>query len=257
MVIGFIGSGNMAAAMARGWQGAETSRPKKMLFTDSGSGRARALADEVGGEAVVTNAELVRESDFVILAVKPGALAEVADSLPTPRAVLSLLGATPLASLAAHFPQSAVIRLMPNLGVEVRRGVICVAYPDDLDPEVARQARSLLAGIAQVFELPDRQMDVATALMGCSPAYLAVVAQAMISRAVEGGVEPEQAARMMAESLAGTGELLGRRSPFEIQVAVASPGGSTEAGLEALDRAGGEAAFEAAFEASLVRMRGG
>lgn len=257
MVIGFIGSGNMAAAMARGWRDTAGARPRKMLFTDSGSGRARALADEVGGKAVATNEELVRDSDFVILAVKPAALGDVAESLPAPRAVLSLLGATPLGTLAAHFPDSPVIRLMPNLGVEVGRGVICAAHPDGLDPGIARQAHDLLGGIATVFELPDGQMDAATALMGCSPAYLAVVAQALITKAVEGGISPERAARMMAESLAGTGELLGQRSPFEIQVAVASPGGSTEAGLEALDRAGGEAAFEAAFEASLARMRGG
>ncbi len=257
MVIGFIGSGNMAAAMARGWQGAGKASPDRMLFTDSGSGRARALADEVGGKAVDTNDELVRNSDFVVLAVKPNALEQVAEALPAPRAVLSLLGATPLSRLTRDFPDSAVIRLMPNLGVEVRRGVICAAHPEGLDPEILREARQLLGGIARVFELPDEQMDVATALMGCSPAYFAVAAQEMIAEAVAGGIGPEAAARMMAESLAGTGELLGHRSPFEIQIAVASPGGSTEAGLEALDHAGGAAAFKAAFEASLVRMRGG
>lgn len=257
MIVGFIGSGNMAAAMARGWQAAAQPCPARMLFTDSGSGRARALAAEVGGKAVDSNEELVHSSDFVVLAVKPGSLEQVAHSLPAPRAVLSLLGATPLARLTRDFPDSAVLRLMPNLGVEARRGVICVAVPDEIDPEIKGEARELLSTIARVFELPDAQMDVATALMGCSPAYFAVAAQAMIAEAVAGGIEPETAARMMAESLAGTGELLGRRSPFEIQVAVASPGGSTEAGLDALGKAGGEAAFRAAFEASLVRMRGG
>lgn len=257
MIVGFIGSGNMAAGMARGWQGGGKNRPSKMLFTDSGSGRARALADEVGGEAVETNEQLVRDSDFVILAVKPHALPDVAESLPAPRAVLSLLGATPLEDLARHFPDTSVIRLMPNLGVEVGRGVICAAIPDETDPRIVEEARKLLSSIATVFELPDDHMDVATALMGCSPAYFAVAAQALLAEAVDGGIEPDIASRMLAESLAGTGELLGRRSPFEIQVAVASPGGSTEAGLEALASAEGGAAFKAAFEASLIRMRGG
>lgn len=256
MIVGFIGSGNMAAGMARGWQGGGKNQPSKMLFTDSGSGRARALAEEVEGEAVESNEQLVRDSDFVVLAVKPHALDDVAESLPAPRAVLSLLGATPLEELASHFPDSAVIRLMPNLGVEVRRGVICAAVPEGVDTKIVDQAKELLSSIATVFELPDDHMDVATALMGCSPAYFAVAAQALLGEAVNGGMEPEIASRMLAESLAGTGELLGRRSPFEIQVAVASPGGSTEAGLEALAEAKGAAAFEAAFEASLVRMRG-
>ncbi len=256
MIVGFIGSGNMAAAMARGWQKAEGSGPSEMLFTDSGSGRARDLAAEVGGRAVDTNEELVEQSDFVVLAVKPAALEEVAATLPAPRAVLSLLGATPLAKLVGQFPDSAVLRLMPNLGVEVRQGVICIAHPEGLDPEIHSEASELLAAIARVFELPDDQMDIATAMMGCTPAYFAVVAQALATEGVAGGLDPEVANAMVAESLAGTAGLLGHRSPFEIQVAVASPGGSTEAGLEALAAAGGGDAFRAACEASLVRMRG-
>lgn len=247
----------MAAAMARGWRDSGKAGPSKMLFTDSGSGRARALAKEVDGEAVGSNADLVERSDFVVLAVKPGMLDQVANSLPVPKAVLSLLGATPLERLVAHFPESGVLRLMPNLGVEVRRGVVCVAHRPDLDPRIRERAIGLLSAIARVFELEDDQMDVATALMGCSPAYFAVAAEAMIGEAVAGGLGPDAATRMLAESMAGSGELLCQRSAFEIQVAVASPGGSTEAGLEALAEAGGDAAFRAAFDASLERMRGG
>lgn len=256
MVVGFIGSGNMAAAMARGWAGAEGKTPSQMLFTDSGSGRATALAEEVGGKAVESNEELVRRSDFVILAVKPAALEGVAESLPAPRAVLSLLGATTLDKLASQFPESTVVRLMPNLGVEVGRGVICMAEPGDADAEIVAEARELLEAISSVYELPDESMDVATAVMGCSPAYFAVIAEALGQEGAGGGLEPEVAISMVAESLAGTAELLRRRTPFEIQVAVASPGGSTEAGLEALAEAGGAEAFRSAYEASINRMRG-
>ncbi|HMX70623.1 MAG TPA: pyrroline-5-carboxylate reductase dimerization domain-containing protein [Solirubrobacterales bacterium] len=256
MVVGFIGSGNMAAAMARGWASAEDDSPSEMLFTDSGSGRATALAKEVGGRAVESNEELVRESDFVILAVKPAALELVAEKLPAPRAVLSLLGATPLEKLVGHFPDSAVIRLMPNLGVEVNRGVVCMAEPEGVDEEILADTRKLLGSIARVHELPDESMDVATAVMGCSPAYFAVVAEALGSEGAHGGLEPDVAIKLVSESLAGTAALLGSRTPFEIQTAVASPGGSTEAGLEALAAAGGADAFRAAFEASIARMRG-
>ena len=246
----------MAAAMARGWARAEQDSPSEMLFTDSGSGRATALAEEVGGRAVESNEDLVRQSDFVILAVKPAALEAVAEELPAPRAVLSLLGATPLDKLVELFPDSAVIRLMPNLGVEVNRGVICMAEPEGVDEEILEQSRTLLGSIASVHELPDSAMDVATAVMGCSPAYFAVVAEALGSEGTHGGLEPEVAIKLVGESLAGTAELLKRRTPFEIQTAVASPGGSTEAGLEALAAAGGADAFRAAYEASIARMRG-
>lgn len=246
----------MAAAMARGWSQASEDSPTEMLFTDSGSGRATALAGEVDGKAVATNEELVERSDFVILAVKPSALEAVAESLPAPRAVLSLLGATPLADLASRFPDSTVIRLMPNLAVETRKGVICMADPEGADPGIVEQSRELLGSIATVYELPDEHMDVATAVMGCSPAYFAVVAEALGSEGAAGGLQPEVAIRMVSESMAGTAELLRRRTPFEIQTAVASPGGSTEAGLEALAAAEGAEAFRKAYEASISRMRG-
>jgi pyrroline-5-carboxylate reductase len=92
--------------------------------------------------------------------------------------------------------------------------------------------------------------------MGCSPAYFALVADALASAGAADGLAAETSLAMVAETLVGTGELLKARSASEIQVAVASPGGSTEAGLEALLGAGGPEAFEAAAAASLARMRG-
>ena len=99
-------------------------------------------------------------------------------------------------------------------------------------------------------------MDAATALMGCSPAYFATVAAALADEGSSEGLDPETAVRLVAESMAGTAALLGNRTPFEISTAVAHPGGSTEAGLEALEREGGAAAFRSAARASLDRMRG-
>jgi pyrroline-5-carboxylate reductase len=121
-----------------------------MLFTDSGSGRATALAEEVGGQAVRSNSEVVERSDFIVLAMKPHSLEEVASAIPAPRAVLSLLGAVRLETLDRHFPESSVLRLMPNLAIEVNRGVVCVARDHDLDPEVVSQAHRLLEPLGLV-----------------------------------------------------------------------------------------------------------
>ncbi len=256
MIVGFIGSGNMAAAMARGWSRSEGGGPPQLLFTDSGSGRATALAAEVGGEAAETNSELIERSDFVILATKPGVIADIAETVPAPKTLLSLLGGTPLEKVTALFPDTPVLRLMPNLAVEVNRGVICMARPEETDMELADQAASLLGSLGTVIELEDRLMDAATAVMGCTPAYFADVADALIHTGIEEGLEPADSLAMVSETLAGSAELLRHRTPFEIRVAVASPGGSTEAGLEALDEAGGSDAFRKAARASLKRMRG-
>ncbi len=242
MIIGFVGSGSMAAAIARGWAG-----EGEMLFSDSGSGRAAALAGELGGE-VAANEEIAARADLVVLAVKPGKLDEVAPALAAARRVVSVLAVVPLQRLREAFPDAEVLRVMPNVGVEVRKGVLCIAGDAD------EQTRALLGTLGHVVELPDEDFDEATAIMGCAPAYLALAVEALADAGADAGLDPELARELVVETTAGTAELLRVRHPADVRRAVASPGGSTEAGLEALDREGARAAFEAAVEASLRRM---
>ena len=246
MVIGFCGSGSMAAAMARGW--AEDT--DGMLFTDSGSGRAGDLAAEVGGEALDSNAELAERADLLVLAVKPARLAEAAAELAGAETVVSLLGATPLERLEAAFPVADVIRVMPNVAVEVRRGVLCVTGAE------SPQAREMLGLLGHVVDLPDEAFDAATAVMGCAPAYLALAVEALADAGADAGLDPELARELVVETTAGSAELLRIRHPADVRAAVASPGGSTEAGLDALEAEGAREAFEAAVRASLERMEG-
>ncbi len=245
MIVGFCGSGSMAAAMARGWKG----EFEGMLFSDSGSGRATALAGELGGE-VVSNVEIGARADLVVLAVKPAMLEKVAPELQDAKVVVSLLGATSLSTVAAAFPAAETHRVMPNVAVEVRSGVLCVAGP------ASPQVRGKLEVLGHVVELPDEDFDAATAVMGCAPAYLALAVEAIADAGAADGLDEELARELVVEATAGTAELLRMRHPADVRRAVASPGGSTEAGLEALDREGVRAAFEAAVRASLERMRG-
>lgn len=246
MIVGFCGSGSMAAAMARGLRG----QVDGMLFTDGGSGRAVELANELGGEAVASNQELAERADVVVLAVKPAKLEDAAAELSGARVVVSLLGATSLQRLRGAFAGAEVVRAMPNVGVEARKGVLCVAGSDHAG------AREMLEGLGRVFDLPDSQFDAATAVMGCAPAYLALAVEAIADAGAADGLDAELARELVVETAVGTAELLRTRHPADLRGAVASPGGSTEAGLEALDREGAREAFEAAVRASLERMRG-
>jgi pyrroline-5-carboxylate reductase len=255
MIVGFAGAGNMAAAMARGWRGA-TGGPSAMLFTDAGSGRATALAEEVGGGAVASNGALAQRCDLLVLAVKPTQLEQVADEAGEANAVLSMLGATSVGRVAEAFPKAAAMRVMPNLGVEVGRGVMCFTAGEDADPGLVGRVRSLLEPLGRIVDIDDSMIDAATAVMGCSPAYFALVAEALADGGAAAGLDPVLSLSMVVDSAAGTAELLRSRDPAELRAAVASPGGSTEAGLEALDRAGAADAFRAAIDASLERMRG-
>jgi pyrroline-5-carboxylate reductase len=254
MIVGFAGAGNMAAAMARGWRRADDG-PDRMLFTDGGSGRAHALAEEVGGEALASNGELAEGCDLLVLAVKPKQLDQVAGEASEANAVLSMLGATSVGRVAEAFPGAAAMRLMPNLAVEVGRGVLCFAAGEDADPGLVGRVRSLLEPLGRVVDIDDSMIDAATAVMGCSPAYFALAAEAIADAGAAAGIDRDLSLSLVVDSAAGTAEMLRSRSPAELRGAVASPGGSTEAGLEALDRAGAADAFRAAVEASLERMR--
>ncbi|HET7444841.1 MAG TPA: pyrroline-5-carboxylate reductase [Solirubrobacterales bacterium] len=246
MLIGFVGSGSMAAAIARGWAGNGDS----MLFSDAGSGRARELAEELGGE-VASNEEIAARADLVVVAVKPAKLDEVAPQLGAAKEVVSILAAVPVARLQEALPGATrVLRVMPNVGVEVRKGVLCVAG------EASAETRAKLELLGHVVELPDADFDEATAIMSCAPAYLALAVEALADAGAAAGLDPGLARELVVETTGGTAELLRIRHPADVRRAVASPGGSTEAGLEALDREGARRAFEAAVEASLERMRG-
>lgn len=244
MIVGFVGSGNMAAAMARGWKG----EFEGMLFSDSGSGRAQRLAGELGGEAV-SNEEVARRADLVVLAVKPNKLEEVAPQLGEAKELVSVLAVVSLERLQAALPAAVhVLRVMPNVGVEVRRGVLCVAG------SAGEATRAKLEALGRVVEVPDADFDEATAIMGCTPAYLALAVEALAEAGAEAGLDGDLARELVVETAAGTAELLRTQHPADVRKAVTSPGGSTEAGLEALDREGAAAAFKAAVEASLRRM---
>jgi len=171
--------------MARGLAG----QVDRMLFTDSGSGRAGELAAELGGEAVGSNAELAERADVVVIAVKPAKLGDVAGELGAAKVVISLLGATSLETVSAAFPDAAVVRVMPNVGVEIRKGVLCVAGGPD------SYVRGLLDGLGHVVELPDSQFDAATAVMGCAPAYVALAVEA-IADAGAGGRDDRRDCRV-------------------------------------------------------------
>ena len=134
MQVGFIGAGNMARALARGWG-------DPVLCTDSGSGRARELAAELGGEALASNRELAERADLVILAHKPAQLAEVAwEAAPAAKAVVSLLARTTQADVRSAYPGVPVFRIEPNTAAAVGRGVHVFAEPDAQTDEALRAA---------------------------------------------------------------------------------------------------------------------
>lgn len=249
MQIGFIGAGNMARGLAVGW-----GRP--VLCTDVLAARAAALAEDVGGEALGSNAEVAQRADLVVLCHKPPQLEAVAAEVaPHARAVASILGGTPLQKVKAAYPDRPVYRVLPSTPVEVRQGAVILAADAEQDAELDAAVRALLEELGTLVVLDDALVDVAMGLMSNAPAYYALVAEAQIDAGVRHGLTSDQASRLVVQTMAGTAELLRRRDydTLAVRRAVTSPGGSTARGLDALERGGVRAAFSAALDAILNR----
>jgi pyrroline-5-carboxylate reductase len=195
---------------------------------------------------------VAREADVVVLAHKPPGLAAVAAAAsPGPRAVLSLLAATPLPALRAAYPDAPVVRLMPNVAVELGRGVVALAAEEERERALAAEVRPLLERLGAVVEVPDALVDVAMAVASCGTAFVALVAEAQADSAVRRGLPAATAAELAIEGMAGAAELLRARGGdfARVRREVTSPGGSTARGLAALERGGVRAAFHDAMDA--------
>jgi pyrroline-5-carboxylate reductase len=239
MKLGFIGAGNMASALARG-----IGEP--VLVTDLVPGKAEALVEAVGGEVLETPAYVADAADAVVLAHKPGQLETVADEIrDRVRVVISILGAVPTSRIEQAYPGAAVHRFLPNIPVELGQGVLVYAPGSQADESAP--LLELFGRAGQIVRLPKEELiEPAMALMSCGPAFMALVAEALVDAGVLHGLDPDDATAMVIETMAGSAAVM-RETHGDtrgLRRRVTSPGGSTAQGLAALERAGLRAAFE-------------
>ncbi len=244
MELGFIGAGSMASALARGLG-------EPVLVYDPEAQRAERLANDVGGRVAASNAGLADAADVVVLCHKPPALEQVAAEVDgKARVIVSIMGATPTEAIEAAYPGVPVYRFIPNLPAEVGRGVLCYA-PGSLAANGPEQEILTLFGRAgTVIALDEPLLEPAMALMSCGPAFLALVAEAMAEAGARHGLEPQQAMRMVVETMAGTAAYLDANGlePGEMRARVATPGGMTERGLAVLEESGLRDSFDRAID---------
>lgn len=247
MKIGLIGAGNMARALARGWQ-------EPVICADPVGERARELAQLTGGQALASNVEVATQADLVVLCHKPAQLRDVASEIaPDAKAVVSILAGVGLQQVKQAYPDRPVYRFIPSLPVEVRQGAIVQAADDPQNATLDGEVRALFERLGSVVTVEDSLIDVATGLMSCAPAYVALIAEAQVDAGVRRGLRAEQAASLVVQTLAGSAELLRTRGydTLAVRREVASPGGVTARGLAALERAGLRSAFDQALDAVL------
>lgn len=242
----------MASALARG-----IGQP--VLVADIDAAKARRLADELGGEAIASNAELAERADVVVLCHKPKQLAEVAEQASGHvKAVASILAATSTEQLAAAYPGVPVYRFIPNIPAEVRQGVLCYVPGPLADQGPEHELLELLGRAGAVIPLASEPLiEPAMALMSCGPAFMALVAESFADAGAAHGLAPEQALRMTVETMAGTAAYL-RAHGYDtdaVKARVATPGGTTERGLIALREHGLSDVCRAAVDAAVEATR--
>ena len=236
----------MAQGIIRGLLAEGNVAPQDIYVTASTQARTQTAATALGVSASDNNANLVRAVDILILAVKPtvlpAVLAELTEALDATRPLLvSIASGLTLADLASHVPlaaQDRIFRAMPNINVTIRQGVtaICGA-PTSREQDLAL-VEDLFQAVGSSYRLAEKDFRNFTALAGCSPAFTYLYIDAMSRAGVKNGLPKTVATQIATEAVFGSAKMLlehPQETPWDLIDKVCSPGGTTVAGLVALE----------------------
>jgi pyrroline-5-carboxylate reductase len=257
---GFIGAGKMATALIQGMLRAEKTVPENVLASDPVAETRGSLACETGVRVTDSNLTVVRESQVLILAVKPQSMAQVLDELRpvvTPdHLVISIAAGVSLATLEAGLgPDRRLARVMPNTPALMGEGASCYCLGPSAKAGDTEIVRSCLDAVGRSFRVPESQLDAVTGLSGSGPAFVYIMIEALSDGGVNVGLPRELATALAAQTVLGAARMVLETGehPGVLKDQVASPGGTTIAGLRALERAGIRAALIDAVEAATRR----
>ena len=256
--IAFLGGGNMAEAIIGGLLSGGRSMETNIVAADVSAERRELLSAQYGIGTTGDNAHAVRNTDVVVLAVKPQqaaeALALAATAFSEKQLLVSICAGLPTSALEAQVP-ARVVRAMPNLPALVQRGVTAIcggarATAEDLD-----LAEELFSAVGVVVQLRESRMNEVTALSGSGPGYVFAFIEAMETTAAAMGIEAATARKMAIETVRGAAELASQtgEAPAELRRRVSSKGGTTLAGLAAMEAGGFSAAVAAGMKAARDR----
>ena len=257
--IGFIGAGNMGGALATAVAKSENA----VFLYDTCEQKARELAASISASAVSVK-ELIEECDMIFLGVKPQVLPSVAAELAplfgvrgNSLCLVSMAAGVTLAQLEGFFKGSRIIRIMPNTPASVGAGVILYALGANAGAEDEALLCDALEAAGSLNKLDEKLIDAATAVSGCGPAFAYMFIEALADGGVKCGLPRDKAQKFAAEMLLGAAKLCleSGKHPGELKDAVCSPGGSTIAGVAALEDGAFRASVMDAVEASYVRTK--
>lgn len=240
LTIGFIGAGNMAQAMIQGWSG----NPEVQLTVYSPNS-GKKVANELGITAEDSAMAVWLKSDLVVLATPADQLAATAKTLQPailmkPSVIVtSVLGGISLAQLhEALGAQLIITRALPNVNVAVKYGYTALAFDKDTDPDIKGAVAALFLEFGRTDELAEENFGAASAVAGSGPAFVAAFTESLKQAAIKNGLTEEIAARLAEQTVAGTARYMiqAKKTPLTLANEVMTPGGSTAAGYDVLQK---------------------
>lgn len=255
MIVAVIGGGVIGEAVARNL----ASGGYNVVVAEKRTERIKEL-EGMGLKATSDNKAAAEKAEVIILCVKPkdveSALKEIKDEVRG-KILISLAAAIPIGYLKRLAPEAKVIRAMPNLAIMVGESFTAYSAEPGLKPEEVSRAIDILKAFGKVEEIDEAYMDAITALSGCAPAYMALIAEAMLYAGLEVGLERNLALKIAAQAMVGTGKLIleGQKTPSQIRDMVTTPGGVTIEGLFELEKIPIRRAFMSAVKAAAEKSR--
>lgn len=260
---GFIGTGNMGAALARALR--KTVPGHEVVLSNRTAQKAQTLAAELNCRAA-DNKTVARDAKYIFLGVKPQMMKAMLDGIKetlaarTDRFVLITMAAGITTQsinemLGAKYP---VIRIMPNTPVAIGEGVVPYAVSDDVFMDEITEFSNCMRNVGILDRLDEGLIDAACAVSGCGPAFVYMFANALADGAVECGLPRDNASRYAAQTLIGSAMLIleSEKHPEQLKDEVCSPGGTTIAGVHALENAGFRGAVMDAVKAAFDKTKG-
>jgi pyrroline-5-carboxylate reductase len=258
---GFIGAGNMAENLLGGLIASDQAKPGNIMCSDIRPQRLQELENRYGIRTTSDNRAVIQSSAIVIFAVKPQIMAEVlketAGVLDISKLVISIAAGVPLAAIQAVVDKDLrLIRAMPNLCVAVREGATAITAGPHAKPEDIDQAKAIFAAVGRcVFLKENHLMDAVTGLSGSGPAYVFMIIEALTDAGLKMGLSRPEARELSTQTVLGAAKMLLTTGthPAELKDMVTSPGGTTIAGLHALEKGGLRALLMDAIQAATLR----
>jgi len=260
--VGILGTGNMGEALIHGLLYGHLCRPEQIFCSDVRAERLKAIREKYGVKSTSHNVEVVKQSDIVILAVKPQIMKqvveEIAKYLDLSKLIISIAAGVPLNAIEACARKDLkLIRVMSNICVSVREGVSAIAGGKHALKEDLMMAKTIFDSVGKSLFIEENLLDAVTGLSGSGPAYIFLIIDALADAGVKVGLSRDDALILAPQTVLGAAKMLIETGehPGKLKDMVTSPGGTAIAGLHTLEEGGLRTTLINAVEVATQRSK--